>query len=149
MKKIVFVLVLVFLSRAAYAVPTGCFITTYGSSCYSGYFSSYDCEQYNMTSYNFGSYVKSMCDYVNSVESVGATCLNTLSTVIAQRDSAQSTGATCVSTLTDVATQRDNANALVATTEQSRQQRIAYAGSRDKLIKRLYKACGSKCKRLK
>jgi hypothetical protein len=81
-----------------------------------------------MTSYNFGYYINSMCDYVNSIESTSAACINTLAAV---------------------ATQRDTATALVASTEQNRQEWIAYAGTRDKLIKKLYKACGSKCRRLK
>jgi hypothetical protein len=128
MKKIVLTLLLVSLSRTAYAVPTGCFVTTYGTSCYFGYFYSSDCDQVNMTSYNFGYYINSMCDYVNSIESTSAACINTLAAV---------------------ATQRDTATALVASTEQNRQEWIAYAGTRDKLIKKLYKACGSKCRRLK
>jgi hypothetical protein len=128
MKKLVAIVLLVSLSRTAYAVPTGCFVTTYGTSCYFGYFYSSDCNQYNMSSSNFGTYINSMCDYVNSVESTGAACINTLAAV---------------------ATQRDTATALVASTEQNRQEWIAYAGTRDKLIKKLYKACGSKCRRLK
>ena len=128
MKKLVVVLLLVSLSRVAYAVPTGCFKSDYMVSCYYGYFYASDCDQYNMSSYNFGTYINSMCDYVNSVESTGAACINTLATV---------------------ATQRDNATALATSTDQNRQEWIAYAGTRDKLIKKLYKACGSKCKRIK
>ena len=128
MKKLVAIVLLVSLSRTAYAVPTGCFFTTYGTSCYFGYFYSSDCNQYNMSSINFGTYINSMCDYVNSVESTGAACINTLATVAAQRDTA---------------------TALVVSTDQNRQEWIAYAGTRDKLVKKLYKACGSKCKRIK
>ena len=128
MKKIVLALLVGFLSRGAYAVPKGCFIAEYETSCHSAYFSSYDCDQYNMSSYNFGLYMKSMCDYVNSVESTGATCLNTLSAV---------------------ATQRDNANARYAATEKNRQEWVAYSGTQNKLIKKLYKACGTKCRRIK
>jgi hypothetical protein len=62
MKKIVLALLVVFISSAAYAVPKGCFIAEYEASCHSAYFSSYDCDQYNMSSYNFGLYMKSMCD---------------------------------------------------------------------------------------
>ena len=149
MKKLVVVLLLVSLSRVAYAVPTGCFKSDYMVSCYYGYFYASDCDQYNMSSYNFGTYINSMCDYVNSVESTGAACIDTLAAVVAQRDTAQSTGATCLNTLAAVATQRDKAAALVASTDQNRQEWIAYAGGRDKLIKKLYKACGSKCKRIK
>ena len=156
MKKLVAIVLLVSLSRTAYAVPTGCYVTTYGTSCYYGYFYSSDCDQYNMSSYNFGAYINSMCDYVNSIESTNATCINTVATVVAQRDTAvaqrdtaESTGATCLNTLAAVATQRDNASALVASTEQNRREWITYAGTRDKLIKKLYKACGSKCKRIK
>lgn len=135
MRKIVVVFLFVLLPRTAKAVPTGCFYTDYGTSCYSSYFLSADCDQWNMTSYNFGNYVKSMCDYVNSIESTNSSYV---STIVQCRDA-----------LVTVATQRDNADALVAATEQNRQEWIGYAGKRDKLIKRLYKACGSKCKRIK
>ena len=114
MKKIVLALLVVFISRAAYAVPKGCFVAEYEASCHSAYFSSYDCDQYNMSSYNFGLYMKSMCDYVNSVEFTSATCLNTLATRTSQRD---------------------YANAQYAVTEKNRQEWITYAGKRDKLIK--------------
>ncbi len=155
MKKLVAMVLLVSLSRAAHAVPTGCFITTYGTSCYYGSFYASDCDQYNMSSYNFGPYINSMCYYVNSIESASATCSDTLdmcndtlATVVTQRDSAQSSGATCLNTLSSVATQRDNANALYAATEKNRREWVAYAGKRDKLIKKLYKACGAKCRRI-
>jgi len=128
MKKIALLVLLVSLSRGAYAVPTGCFKMDYMTSCYFGYFSPSDCDQYNMSYISFGSYINSMCSYVNSVESENATY---------------------VSALTNVLAQRDGANARQATTEQERDQWEAYAGSRDKLIKKLRKACGSKCKRIK
>jgi hypothetical protein len=133
----------------AHAVPTGCFVTTYGTSCYYGSFYASDCDQYNMSSYNFGPYINSMCYYVNAIESASATCDAALGTVMNQRDAAQSSGATCLNTLSSVATQRDNANAQYAATEKNRREWVAYAGKRDKLIKKLYKACGTQCRRIK
>jgi hypothetical protein len=135
MRRIALMLLMVSLPRFAYAVPTGCFITDYSSSCYTGYFLSSDCDQYNMSYYNFGSYISSMCTYVNSIESSNVSCAGTLSV--------------CRDTLTTVVSQRDDATNLFVAAEQNRQEWVAYAGKRDKLIARLYKACGSKCKRIK
>ena len=135
MKRIALTLLMVSVPRFGHAVPTGCFYTDYGSSCYTGYYFSSDCDQYNMSSYNFGSYISSMCTYVNSIESTNSSYLSSL--------------VSCRDTLVAVASQRDGASTLATVTEQSRQEWIAYAGKRDKLISRLYKACGSKCKRIK
>ncbi len=135
MKKVVLAVVILLTTQTAYAVPKGCFITDTDVNCYYGYFFSSDCKQYNMTSYNFGSYIDSMCNYVNTVEASNVSCDYTLTL--------------CKDTVTAVATERDNATALYGTSEQNRQQWIAYAGKRDKLIAKLYKACGSKCRRIK
>lgn len=142
MKKIVLALLVGFMSRGAYAVPKGCFIAEYETSCHSAYFSSYDCDQYNMSSYYFGYYIKSMCDYVNSVESTSATCQNVLSVVVAQRDSAN---ASLVTTQQNLATTEQN----LATTQQNLNEWVRFAGTQNKLIKKLYKACGTKCRRIK
>jgi len=88
-----------------------------------------------MTSYNFGNYVYSMCSYVNDVESWYGTCANTLNA--------------CQADLVTALSQRNNYASVADSTEKNRQEWIAYSTSQAKLIKKLYKACGTKCKRIK
>ena len=135
------VLVLTGASRA-HAVPPGCFITEYGTSCYTGYFLASDCNQLNMTSYYFGNYISSMCGYVNSIEAsllssdaAVRQCNSDFSVVVAQRDTCSNDKSACISAAANI----DN----------NRQEWIAYARGREALVKKLQRACGAKCRRIK
>jgi hypothetical protein len=149
MKKILLGLVSCLVASTAHAVPTGCFITDYSSYCYGGSFSASDCDQWNMTSYNFGSYIYSMCSYVNSAEASNSyltneinSCNSDFNVVVNQRDAAASARDSYLGQL----------NSCIASgnsTEANRQLWVAYANKRDALVKRLYRACGAKCKKVK
>jgi hypothetical protein len=129
MKRVIISLVSLVLSTSgAHAVPTGCFVADGSGYCYSGYFSGSDCDQLNMTSYFFGNYVSSMCQYVNTAEGFITACAQELSSCDSNKNA-------CLAT--------------AAAIEQNRQEWMAYAQRRDALIKRLNKACGSKCRRIK
>jgi len=142
MKARITAFVICLITSSAHAVPNGCFITEYGSSCYAGQFLVSDCDQWNMTSYYFGNYVSSMCSYVNATErslascEVGyESCVANFNTAIAQRNA--------------YAADKDSCLATAASIEANRQQWIAYAGKRNTLVTKLYKACGSKCRKIK
>jgi len=129
MKRVVVSLVgLILSASSAYAVPTGCFLADGSGYCYSGYFYSSDCDQANMSSYFFGNYISSMCQYVNGAEAVVISCTQDLNACNSNKN-------LCLAT--------------AAAIEQNRQEWMAYAQRRDALIKRLNKACGSKCRRIK
>jgi hypothetical protein len=142
MKASIFGLVAAFFAVNAHAVPTGCFVADYANYCHTGVFRAGDCDQWNMTSYNFGSYVSSMCGYVNSLE-------GSLSSANSQRDVCTAAFAVAVTQRDSCAGDRDTCLNVAAGLESSRQQLIAYAGKRNTLINKLYKACGSKCRRIK
>jgi hypothetical protein len=142
MKKRIIALALSLMASNAYAVPTGCFYTDNSSYCYSGQFLASDCDQWNMTSYYFGNYVSSMCSYINATESTLYvrtvaldSCNADFNTAVAQRNALSADKAACLTT--------------AASIESNRQQWIAYAGKRDALITKLYRACGSKCRRIR
>jgi hypothetical protein len=149
MKKILLGFMSCMVASTAHAVPTGCFMGTYDSYCYSGYFYASDCDQWNMTSYNFGSYIYSMCSYVNSAEASNAyltaevsSCNNDFNVVVNQRDA-------CASARDSYLGQLNSCLAAGNSTEANRQLWISYSKKRDVLVKKLYKACGAKCKRVK
>ena len=136
-------------ANAGHTVPEGCFATYDGGGCYGGYFFASDCDQYNMTSYNFGSYLYSACSYINSTESLLGTCIGDLS-------NSNNNLNTCIGAFNVVVTQRDscladksNCAAAAVGIEQNRQEWIAYSNARSALIKKLYKVCGKKCKKIK
>ncbi len=135
MKRFLLVCTWMFYLQSAHAVPTGCFYADYGSSCYTGSFMASDCDQWNMTPYYFGNYISSMCSYVNSTESLVTSCSLLLGS--------------CQSDVTTLINQRDNCTSVANSNEKNRQEWIAYSAKQGKLIKRLYKACGAKCKRIK
>jgi hypothetical protein len=123
-------------------VPTGCFITDSASSCYNLSFYASDCDQWNMTSYYFGTYVASMCGYVNSLESIAKVTASSLdqckvdtNTIAFQRDSYLNERNTCL--------------VVAAGVDKNRQEWIAYAKGRDAMIKKLQRACGAKCRKIK
>lgn len=105
----------------AHAVPAGCFITDYDNYCYTGYFSASDCNQFNMNSRTFGSYISSMCTYVNNTENLASLAI----------------------------IDRDKYAQIAVATEANRQGWIAFSANQANLIKRLRKKCGSKCKKIK
>ncbi len=135
MKRFLVLCACIFYFPRAYAVPTGCFSTDYSTSCYYGLFMASDCDQWNMTSYYFGNYISSMCSYVNTNESLLASCSVMLSS--------------CRADVATVINQRNSCASIADSNEKNRQEWIAYSGRQGKLIKRLYKACGAKCKRIK
>ena len=142
MKKLILALLLTALAPNAHAVPTGCFVTDTSSYCYNGSFFASDCDQWNMTSYYFGPYVSSMCGYVNALESVNTgaiaslnQCNNDFNVIASQRD-------TCV-------TDKNTCVALAASIEKNRQEWVAYARGREAVIKKMQRACGAKCRRIK
>lgn len=142
MKKTVITLSTMFVCATAHAVPTGCFVTDTDNYCYAGSFSYSDCDQWDMSAYYFGNYISSMCNYVNSTESLAITLSNSLdscnrdfNTVVAQRNVCLSEKGLCLN--------------LSAQVEANRQEWVGYAQKRDALIKKLYRACGTKCKRIK
>ena len=141
-KKTILALTTLTLSTNAQAVPTGCFTTDYGSSCYGGMFLVSDCYQWNMTSYYFGNYISSMCSYVNSIEGSLSTadaslrqCNSDFSVVVSQRDTLANDKSACIS--------------AAATIDKNRQEWITYARGREALVKKLQRACGAKCRRIK
>jgi len=130
------------LAPNAHAVPTGCFVTDTSSYCYNGPFFASDCDQWNMTPYYFGNYVSSMCGYVNALESAATgvaaslnQCNNESNFIASQRD-------TCV-------TDKNTCVALAASIEKNRQEWVAYARGREEVIKKMQRACGAKCRRIK
>ncbi len=140
--KLILLTVLLTGASRAHAVPTGCFMTDYGTSCYTGYFLASDCNQINMTSYYFGNYIYSMCSYVNSIEGSLSTadaslrqCNSDFSVVVSQRDTLANDKSACIS--------------AAATIDKNRQEWIAYARGREALVKKLQRACGAKCRRIK
>jgi hypothetical protein len=135
MKKLTLTLLLTTLSTTAHAVPVGCFMTDTSSYCYPLSFSASDCDQWNMTSYYFGNYISSMCGYVNTLETVAITSASSLDK--------------CNSDFGVVVGQRDTCVALAANIEKNRQEWVTYARGRDAVIKKLQRACGSKCRRIK
>ena len=142
MQKQLFALFAFILTTNAHAVPAGCFVTDTSTYCYTGSFLASDCDQWNMTSYYFGTYVSSMCSYVNTVEAFALGTASSLDkcnadfkTVVSQRDTCANEKNTCV--------------ALAADIEKNRQEWIAYAQGRDAVIKKMQKACGAKCRRIK
>lgn len=134
-KKTILALTTLTLSTTAQAVPTGCFTTDYGSSCYGGMFLVSDCHQWNMTSYYFGNYIWSMCNQMKAYEGV----------ISIKEDSLKK----CDYDFSVVVAQRDSFIVQAATIEKNRQEWMTYAKGRDSLIKKLQRACGSKCKRIK
>jgi hypothetical protein len=126
----------------AIAVPAGCFVADGDYYCYPLSFQSTDCDQYNMTAYNFGNYINSMCSHVNSIELSLSNCNVDFFNALNLFALADSKRTQCLSELT--------AN------ESNRQEWVAYgqalSGQNKKqtsLIKKLRKACGTRCKKIK
>lgn len=142
MKAYITAITICLIASNAHAVPTGCFITDTSSYCYNGSFFASDCDQLNMTSYYFGTYVASMCGYVNALESVASgaasslnQCNNDFNVIVSQRDACVTDKNTCV--------------ALATSIEKNRQDWIAYARGREEVIKKMQRACGAKCRKIK
>ena len=137
------------LVTTAHAVPEGCFVPDGSSYCYGGSFSASDCDQYNMTAYGFGVYMSSACSYINTAEALLGLCSNDLTTCSNNLN-------TCTSAFNAAIDQRDSCLAdktscvaAAASIEVNRQQWIAYSNARNALIKKLYRVCGKKCKKIK
>lgn len=125
-----FVLLLFASALPAYAVPSGCFVedSSYTRSCSYWNFWASDCDQVNMSSYWFGSYISGMCSYVNTLEADYGSLSAAYAEMVSQRDGWLST-----------------AGAI----EAARQQWVAYSTYQTALIKKLKRACGTKCKKIK
>ena len=90
-----------------------------------------------------------MCSYVNAVEfqrdgvqSTLNTCNNAFDTAISQRNA-------CIDARDSYLGQLNSCLAAGNSTEANRQLWISYAKKRDALVKKLYRACGAKCKKVK
>jgi hypothetical protein len=142
MKKTFTSLAIALIASNAHAVPTGCFVTDGTNFCYAGSFLASDCDQWNMTPFNFGNYVASMCSYVNSTENLFSVCDTTLKSCDSAFNAALARQSACVA-------DKNTCEAMAAGIERNRQEWIAYANGRNLLLKKLYKACGSKCRRIK
>jgi hypothetical protein len=149
MRKVLLGLLSCMVASSAHAVPTGCFKQDYSGFCYSGYFYPSDCNQWNMTSYNFGNYISSMCSYINSAETANATlssalssCEDTAIIAMGQRDA-------CTSARDSYLNQLNSCITAGTSIEADRKLWISYAKKRDALVKKLYRACGAKCKKIK
>lgn len=148
MKKLLLGLMLVPAVSFAY-LPTGCYVQDGSSFCYSLSFLATDCDQANMNSFNYGSYISSACSYVNFVEGQFLSCSDTL--------------LACDKGFTDTKAQRDdcvikysNLSSEYISLESNRQEWIAFSNSQKAtlgknaaLVKKLRKACGTKCKKIK
>jgi hypothetical protein len=129
-----FVFSISFVSSAFAYLPDGCYATDATGNCWEVFFTPSDCDQY-MTFASVGIYMTSACQYVNDRENAVADWNAAFNIAIQQRDYNYNGWAQCTTSLnTATATAFNVDNALKA--------QIA-------LVKKLRKACGSKCKRIR
>jgi hypothetical protein len=136
MKKFACLLIIFFSynnSSLAY-IPDGCYGTDPYGYCWNVSFSASDCDGYNPSS-RVGIFMSTACQYVNDVEQIAVNNYNSYLTAADQRDYCYNGWTQCTNSL-------NSATSTALSLDKSVKSQAA-------LIKKLRKACGSKCKRIR